>query len=213
MRPHPAGPPHRAEPFSQRNSMPTFSPYRSPGRPPGAAVTAGDRETILQQVIDRALAYIVGNRSISEVILSGGDPLVLDDDQLVAILEALRGIDIAGAASIPHGMIDLPDGGERWSCFPTALSKASPAPIRFAISRDASIATRWIEPPAVQGFRFRAAVSRHSQISRSHEKTALRSDVLPGRTPVLQDDPLPFSGYHASMDHHVRITTQSWGQS
>jgi len=54
---------------------------------------AGDRETISQQSIDRALAYIVGNRSISEVILSGGDPLMLDDDELVAILEALRGID------------------------------------------------------------------------------------------------------------------------
>jgi len=38
------------------------------------------------------LEYIRENRSIRDVILSGGDPLLLDDDRLAEILSALRGI-------------------------------------------------------------------------------------------------------------------------
>lgn len=39
-----------------------------------------------------ALRYIAGNRAIRDVILSGGDPLLLDDDRLEGILSNLRAI-------------------------------------------------------------------------------------------------------------------------
>jgi len=39
-----------------------------------------------------ALAYIAANPSISDVILSGGDPLLLEDQQLAEILSSLRAI-------------------------------------------------------------------------------------------------------------------------
>jgi lysine 2,3-aminomutase len=42
---------------------------------------------------DQALAYIAGNGDIRDVILSGGDPLLLEDDMLDDILSRLRRID------------------------------------------------------------------------------------------------------------------------
>lgn len=40
--------------------------------------------------LDRALAYIAGNPAIRDVILSGGDPLMLDDESLDHVLGRLR---------------------------------------------------------------------------------------------------------------------------
>ncbi|RJQ71732.1 MAG: KamA family radical SAM protein [Desulfobacteraceae bacterium] len=51
-----------------------------------------DPGQVSHALIERGIAYIRGNASITEVILSGGDPLMLGDDQLLSILQDLRGI-------------------------------------------------------------------------------------------------------------------------
>jgi len=48
---------------------------------------------VATDAIESGLAYIHGNRGIHEVILSGGDPLMLQDDHLVEILEALTAME------------------------------------------------------------------------------------------------------------------------
>ena len=55
--------------------------------------TFGRRAPAPAQAIENGLAYIRGNRSINEVILSGGDPFMLSDDTLVEILKALKAIE------------------------------------------------------------------------------------------------------------------------
>jgi len=45
-----------------------------------------------RESLDRALAYIAENRAIRDVILSGGDPLMLDDESLDHVLCRLRAI-------------------------------------------------------------------------------------------------------------------------
>ena len=42
--------------------------------------------------LDQAAAYIRSDPSIREVILSGGDPLLLSDERLVEILSTLKNI-------------------------------------------------------------------------------------------------------------------------
>jgi lysine 2,3-aminomutase len=54
-------------------------------------VGAGD-EPLSLAALDRALAYIAATPAINDVILSGGDPLMLDDDSLAHILTRLRDI-------------------------------------------------------------------------------------------------------------------------
>lgn len=49
------------------------------------------------QQLDQALAYIAATPAIRDVILSGGDPLMLDDDSLYQVLSRLR--------AIPHVVI------------------------------------------------------------------------------------------------------------
>jgi lysine 2,3-aminomutase len=44
------------------------------------------------EALDRALAYIAATPAIRDVILSGGDPLMLDDDSLNQLLSRLRAI-------------------------------------------------------------------------------------------------------------------------
>ncbi|QPK61539.1 EF-P beta-lysylation protein EpmB [Methylomonas sp. LL1] len=44
------------------------------------------------QKVDRALDYIAARSEINEVILSGGDPLLLNDDKISALLHQLAGI-------------------------------------------------------------------------------------------------------------------------
>lgn len=55
-------------------------------------VGAGD-EPLSPAALERALAYIAATPAIRDVILSGGDPLMLDDDSLAHILARLRAID------------------------------------------------------------------------------------------------------------------------
>ncbi|MFH1435429.1 MAG: KamA family radical SAM protein [Pseudomonadota bacterium] len=43
--------------------------------------------------VDAALGYVAANPEIKEVLVSGGDPLTLGDDELAGILERIRAID------------------------------------------------------------------------------------------------------------------------
>jgi lysine 2,3-aminomutase len=52
----------------------------------------GENMIIDQKSIDGGLAYIRSHPEIRDVILSGGDPLLLSDDRLEAILKGLRAI-------------------------------------------------------------------------------------------------------------------------
>lgn len=49
--------------------------------------------TLASQAMDRAFAYIAGHPEIWEVILTGGDPLVLSPRRLASIMERLAAID------------------------------------------------------------------------------------------------------------------------
>lgn len=56
--------------------------------------TVGDAErTLKRSDLEAALAYIERTESLWEVILTGGDPLVLSDERLAGIVERLRGLD------------------------------------------------------------------------------------------------------------------------
>ena len=55
-------------------------------------VGCGEGNVPDEQTFERALAYIGARDSIRDVILSGGDPLMLDDASLYAILSRLRAI-------------------------------------------------------------------------------------------------------------------------
>jgi lysine 2,3-aminomutase len=48
--------------------------------------------TLGESALDEALRYIAGNRQVTDVLLSGGDPLLLEDDRLEALLEQLSRI-------------------------------------------------------------------------------------------------------------------------
>jgi lysine 2,3-aminomutase len=56
-------------------------------------VGPGKSETLSAEAIQGALAYIAGDPQIWEVILSGGDPLVLSPRRLAAVMTALGEID------------------------------------------------------------------------------------------------------------------------
>lgn len=55
--------------------------------------TGQDQAMIKSDEFDQAIAYIEKTKSLREIILSGGDPLTLSDDQLEKVLSRLRGID------------------------------------------------------------------------------------------------------------------------
>ncbi|MFV1956667.1 MAG: KamA family radical SAM protein [bacterium] len=48
--------------------------------------------TITDETIDEGIKYIRGKPEIRDVLLSGGDPLLLEDDKLADILDRIRGI-------------------------------------------------------------------------------------------------------------------------
>lgn len=52
----------------------------------------GIRRQVTQESIARGVAYIRSNPQINEVVLTGGDPLMLDDDRLLGVLSELRSI-------------------------------------------------------------------------------------------------------------------------
>lgn len=47
---------------------------------------------VSRRLLDQGIAYIRNTPLIDEVILSGGDPLMLDDDRLISVLQALHDI-------------------------------------------------------------------------------------------------------------------------
>lgn len=67
----------------------------------------GRMEPIPDEAIERAVAYIHDNNHIRDVLLSGGDPLVLDDERIAWILKMVR--------DIPH--VETIRIGTRVPCF------------------------------------------------------------------------------------------------
>jgi lysine 2,3-aminomutase len=56
-------------------------------------IVGGHEAIVSQQVIDDAITYIQRNQEVRDVLISGGDPLVLSDEQLEAIISRVRAID------------------------------------------------------------------------------------------------------------------------
>ena len=52
----------------------------------------GRHDMVNKKTIDEGISYIKSNNRIKEVIISGGDPLILSDEDLCQVLERLRGI-------------------------------------------------------------------------------------------------------------------------
>lgn len=57
-------------------------------------VALNDEPIRLRQQLDAALDYLAAHPEIEEVILSGGDPLMLPDDRLAALLARLRAVGV-----------------------------------------------------------------------------------------------------------------------
>jgi lysine 2,3-aminomutase len=53
---------------------------------------AADPRQVSLRLLDQGIAYIRNTPRINEAILSGGDPLMLDDDRLISILQSLHDI-------------------------------------------------------------------------------------------------------------------------
>ncbi|HZL03949.1 MAG TPA: lysine 2,3-aminomutase [Coriobacteriia bacterium] len=55
-------------------------------------IVGGHESIVGQEVIDNAIAYISRNKEVRDVLISGGDPLVLADEQLEKIIARVRAI-------------------------------------------------------------------------------------------------------------------------
>jgi len=55
-------------------------------------ITAGGEGAFNRAATDAGIAYVASHREVRDVIVSGGDPLVLSDERLGAVLRALRAI-------------------------------------------------------------------------------------------------------------------------
>jgi len=56
-------------------------------------IVGGTESIVSDEVIDNAITYIQRNKEVRDVLLSGGDPLVLSDEQLEQIIKRVRAID------------------------------------------------------------------------------------------------------------------------
>ena len=56
-------------------------------------LVGGSEDIVAQAEIDNAIKYIERSPEVRDVLISGGDPLVLSDEQLESILERVRAID------------------------------------------------------------------------------------------------------------------------
>ena len=56
-------------------------------------LVGGNEDIVAQTEIDNAIKYIERATEVRDVLISGGDPLVLSDEQLESILERVRAID------------------------------------------------------------------------------------------------------------------------
>ena len=84
-----------------------------------------DGQLLSQRDLDAALRYIREHAEIWEVILSGGDPLILSARRLAEILDALRGIDHVRVIRI-HTRVPLVDPSRITEEFVGALADAAP---------------------------------------------------------------------------------------
>jgi lysine 2,3-aminomutase len=55
-------------------------------------IVGGTESIVSQEVIDNAITYISRNKEVRDVLISGGDPLVLSDEQLEDIIKRVRAI-------------------------------------------------------------------------------------------------------------------------
>jgi L-lysine 2,3-aminomutase len=75
--------------------------------------------TVTRQRLEQAIAYLRTHREIDEIILSGGDPLVIDNEKLAGIIDQLQPINslrtlrihsrlpVVLAGRIDHGLLNL----------------------------------------------------------------------------------------------------------
>ena len=56
-------------------------------------IVGGHESIVSQKIIDDAITYIQRNHEVRDVLISGGDPLVLSDEQLEEIIARVRAID------------------------------------------------------------------------------------------------------------------------
>ena len=75
--------------------------------------------------LDTALAYIRDHESIWEVILSGGDPLILSPRRLARIIDALDSIDHVAVIRL-HTRVPVADPGRVTPDLVTALKRSTP---------------------------------------------------------------------------------------
>src|SRR4051812_34906561 len=55
-------------------------------------ITSGDEGGISREELDEALEYVQRHREVRDVLVSGGDPLLLSTDRLVDLLDGIRRI-------------------------------------------------------------------------------------------------------------------------
>ena len=55
-------------------------------------ITSGDEGGITREELQEALAYLRGHPEVRDVLVSGGDPLLLSTDRLVELLEGIRAV-------------------------------------------------------------------------------------------------------------------------
>ncbi len=82
-------------------------------------------EMLNQEELDAALAYVRGNPAIWEVILTGGDPLMLSPRRLGAILDALEAIPHVATLRI-HSRVPVVDPGQDRPALLAVLDRQKP---------------------------------------------------------------------------------------
>jgi KamA family protein len=81
----------------------------------------GDRELrFASREIDRLIAYLRANESISDVLLTGGDPLIMSTRHLAALIEPLLGADLQHVGNIRIGTKSLSFWPQRFVSDPDA---------------------------------------------------------------------------------------------
>ncbi len=87
----PRGPSSTATRTAPCSSRPTAAPSTA-ATAPAAGSPSRARARSHREDLDGAIAYLRAHPAIRDVIVSGGDPLVLDDDRLDGLLSALRAV-------------------------------------------------------------------------------------------------------------------------
>ncbi|MEM7443585.1 MAG: lysine-2,3-aminomutase-like protein [Pseudomonadota bacterium] len=83
-------------------------------------------EVLDEQALDRAIAYIAEDKAIWEVVLTGGDPLILSTRRLAALMKKLDEIDHVEVARF-HTRVPIVDPGRVSEALIESLSTSSKA--------------------------------------------------------------------------------------